>query len=390
VSGITVVSPQAVTEERLAHLFGHDHAVRTVWSHGWADPADAADEACAANPLCVVIADDVSETDGRDLVAAIDRRHPNTGVVVLHPRPSAEDTVDLLRLGARDVVSADASTETLHACVARVLDVAAERRASAGGAEPAARRRIIAVVGPKGGSGKTTISTNLAVGLALAMPNRVLLLDFDVQFGDVCSALGVVPQHSLADLDGRDVLNRTQMKMVLTQHESGLFVLPPPESLARSHDIDRDAVKLTLGALTEEFPIVLIDTAAGIDDYALIALEFATDLIFVSTTDVPSIRAVARQVEALDALSLTAPRRHFLLNRSDARVGLARHDIEAMVGLPATYLVPSSRNVPISTNQGKTLVESGGRDPATKAIHALVDGFLPERDSSRRLFRRSR
>jgi pilus assembly protein CpaE len=391
VSGITVVSGQGATEERLAALFGREHAVRTVWSQGWSDPADAADEACAASPLCVVLGPDLDDADLRDILTAIDRRHPSVGVVVLHPGPNAEATVELLRLGARDVLPVDASSESVQASLVRVLDLAAQRRASVGAEAPGDRRRVIAVLGPKGGSGKTTVATNLAVGMAKAMPNRVLLLDFDIQFGDVCSALGMVPQHSLADIDERDVLNRTQLKMVLTQHETSLFVLPPPESLARSDDIDRDAVKLMLGALTEEFPVVVIDTSAGIDEYALIALEFATDLVFVSTTDVPSIRAIARQVEAFDALNLTAPRRFFVLNRSDARVGLARNDIEAMVGLPATYLIPSSRAVPISTNQGKTLVEVGGRDPATKAVHALVEGFLPERhDGSRRRLRRSR
>lgn len=395
-SGVTVVSQDGELEAKVASLFGRHHALRRTWSDGWSDPTIAGEEICAANPLAVVLGPELDEGQVEDLVAVIDRDHPQVGVVVMRSAPEAARTVELLRLGARDVIDATATDDELRASLGRVLDVVAQRQASSGGGQVQRedRRRIIAVMGPKGGSGKTTMATNLAVGLARAMPNRVVLLDLDVQFGDVAGALGLVPEHSLADVAACDGLNRTQLKVFLAQHDSTLSVLSPPDSLALSDDITVDALKRTLGVLSEEYPVVVIDTAAGIDEFALVALEFATDLLFVSTTDVPSIRAVSRQVEALDALKATAQRRHFVLNRADARVGLSQEDIEATIGLTANYTVPSLRSFPISTNQGRPLVDSGTRDAGVKAMQAIVDGFTPEsikaQRGSRRLLKRSR
>lgn len=395
-SGITVVSGDPALEERVANLFGRHHTVRRTWSPSWSEPTIAGEEVCAANPLLVVLGQDLDEGDVDDLVAVIDRDHPQVGVAVLRSVTNADRTMDLLRMGARDVLDETTGTDDdLRSRFGRILDVVAQRQASGGApVQREIRRRVIAVVGPKGGSGKTTMATNLAVGLARAMPNRVLIVDLDVQFGDVSSALGVTPEHSLADVTSCDALNPTQLKVFLTQHDSSLFVLPPPESLAMSDDVTVDALKRALAVAVEEFPVVVIDTAAGIDDFALVALEFATDLLFVSTTDVPSIRAVSRQVQALDAVGATVQRRHFVLNRADARVGLTQEDIEATVGLPASYTVPSARSFPISTNQGKPLVDSGVRDAGTKAMQVLVDGFTPEsvkaQRAPRRLLKRSK
>lgn len=394
-SGITVVSSDPTLEERIAGLFGRHHTVRRTWSPTWSEPTIAGEEVCAASPLLVVLGHDLDESDVDDLAAVIDRDHPQVGVAVLRSSTNADRTMDLLRLGARDVLEATGTDEELRTRLSRILDVVAQRQASSGGpVQRELRRRVIAVVGPKGGSGKTTMATNLALGLARAMPNRVLIVDLDVQFGDVSSALGVIPEHSLADVAACDALNPTQLKVFLTQHDSSLFVLPPPDSLALSDDISVDALKRTLAVAVEEFPTVVIDTAAGIDDFTLVALEFATDLLFVSTTDVPSIRAVSRQVEALDAVGATGHRRHFLLNRADARVGLSQEDVEATVGLPASYTVPSARSFPISTNQGKPLVDSAVRDAGAKAMQVLVDGFTPEsvkaQRARRRLLKRSR
>ena len=388
-SGVTIVSSNPSLEARLSPAIGRGLTHRRVWSDRWRSPVAAAEEICAADPDVVVIGSDVLETDVRELLPEIDRRYPNTGVLVLAATETREQIVEYLRLGARDVLAESTDVPALRTSIERVIDVVNQRRQSAVGGG-GLRRRVIVVLSPKGGSGKTTMAVNLAVGLARRAPQQVLLLDLDSQFGDCAAALGLPDaEHDLSHATAAVASDRNALKVFLSTHESGLAVLTPPDDLAAAEDIDPDALKRTVGALTEEFPLTVVDTAAGIDEPALIAAEFASDLLFVSTTDVPSIRAVTRQLDALDRIGLTAPRRHFLLNRANAKVGLTASDVENTVGMEASFQIPSSRAFPISTNEGIPLVEKASGGPS-RQLAEVIEAFAPPDESGRAGWRRRR
>ncbi len=392
-SGLTLVSNSPDLEATIADLLGREQTVRRVFAEIWRSSAEAASAICAANPLVVAIGPDLTDDDAIELMRAIDISRPEVGMVVLRVGLTPETMLRFLRHGAREVLDVNLTgDDELSQAFDRVFALAGQRISSLAAA-PEKARRIIAVLSPKGGTGKTTISTNLAVGLARAMPNQVLLIDLDMQFGDVASALGVTPEHSLKDALGAGNVDMTSLKVFLTRHDSGLALLTPPDSLADAEDLDPDVLKRTIASLAEEFPIIILDTAAGIDEHAVVALEFATDLLFVTTTDVPAIRAIAKQVEALNRLNMLDAKRTFVLNRSNAKVGLSQTDIEQTVGMMADFTIPSSRVIPLSTNQGVPHVASGASDAPAKALRELVDAFTPEfarTKSARRFLRKGR
>lgn len=387
-SGVTLVSANPSLEARLEPIYDRGTTRRRVWSDRWRSPASAVDEICGADPDVVIFGSDVAPSDTRELLPELERRFPDVAPLVLTLGQDRDEVVELLRLGARDVIAEDSEADDLKASVEHLLEIVGHRR-STSRAGRMTRRRVIAVLSPKGGSGKTTMATNLAVGLALRAPQQVLLIDLDSQFGDCLAALGIAaPEHDLAHAVSAVAVDRSALKVFLTTHESGLAILPPPDDLAVAEEMDPDALKSTIGALVEEFPLTVIDTSAGIDEAALIAAEFATDLLFVSTTDVPSIRAVAKQLDALDRIGLTAPRRHFLLNRSNARVGLSISDVETSVGMEAAFTVPSSRAFPIATNEGIPLIQKSTGGP-NRQLNELVEAFAPPAErSSGRWFKR--
>ncbi len=376
-SGITVVSTHPDLEQSLVRRFSNKHIVRTVYSADWGSPVAAVQEICAADPDVVVFASDMEHEDAGLLIAELDRRHPTTGTVAILRTPDRDHVVELLRLGATDVVDLASDEETIESTVRRVLEIALQRRThlTNDGGNP--DRKVVVILSPKGGTGKTTTSTNLAVGLAKRAPNQTLLIDLDVQFGDCASALGANPEYSLSHAISSSALRHTALKVFLTMHSSSLALLPPPDNFAEAEDLETDGLKRVLGSLTDEFRYVVIDTAAGIDEFAMVAMEFATDLVFIATTDVPSIRAIQRQVEALDSLGLVGHRRHFVLNRSDARVGLSVSDVEATVGMSASVKVPTSRAFPVSTNQGIPLLATDSRESGARELQKLVDLIAP-------------
>ena len=387
-SGITVLSENPSVEKTFVTLYGKSMPVRRVWSDQWREPIEIALDACAADPELVVLAADVGGDRARAVIPEIDRRFPSATILCLVLSKDNEYAMSLLRLGARDVVVESGPTDGFRSRIDPVLDVARDRHRRTARSDAQLRRRIIAVISPKGGAGKTTVATNVAVGLATRMPKQVLLLDLDLQFGDCAAALGLQPEYSLADAIQSSGHERSALKVFLASHPSGLAVLSPPEDLVVADDIDADSLKRTLAALAEEFPLVVVDTASGIDPIALAAMEQATDLLVVSTTDVPSIRAVRRQLDALDQIGYVAQRRTFVLNRANAKVGISTAEIEAAVGLKATFEVPSTRLIPVSTNEGTPVIvrDSGGN--VARKFEDMSLHFAPEQDSGTRRFLR--
>jgi pilus assembly protein CpaE len=236
---------------------------------------------------------------------------------------------------------------------------------------------VIVVASPKGGCGKTTVASNLGVGLALAAPQSTVLVDLDVQFGDVASALQLHPERCLTDaVSGPASQDTMVLKTFLTPHPTGLHVLCGSDLPAAGDRISTEMVRALLKQLAAEFPYVVVDTSAGMSEHTLAALDCATDAVLVCGMDVPSARGMRKELLLLNDLNL-APRRHVVLNFAERRGGLTVRDVQNAIGSPASVVLPRSRAVQVSTDQGVPLLQSGARDVATKELRRLVAMFAP-------------
>jgi pilus assembly protein CpaE len=231
---------------------------------------------------------------------------------------------------------------------------------------------------PKGGVGKTTVATNLAVGLGKSSPMSVVIVDLDLQFGDVASGLLLEPEFTITDaVMGAASQDSMVLKTYLTVHPAGIYALCAPLSPIDMDKITAAHVSHLLEQLRQEFHYVVVDTAPGLGEHVLATLEQATDAVWICGMDVPSIRGMRTGFQILEELNLAPERRHIVLNMADRRAGLTLKDVEATVGAPVDVVLPRSKNLPYSTNKGVPVLQDGSRDPASKGLRQLVDRFKP-------------
>lgn len=376
-SRVAFITPSRSLEEKLRSSPLLSSALRR-WKEEYLriDPSKIVAEMADEGVAVVCLGPGVPVDTMLELAAAFDRDHPEQCVLML-AEPSVELWRRAARAGVRDLVPFDPDLAYLTGAVARAVETAERRRANlVAGAEPRTpASRVVTVLSPKGGAGKTTVSTNLSVGLAAAMPGKVAIVDLDVHFGDVAAALQLAPSHTIRDVAVAGAVDATMAKVFLSSHTSGLYVLCAPESPAEGDEVTYEHAAHAVQLLAQEFPVVVVDTAAGLDERTLAAIEISTDLVLVATTDVASVRSLRKLVEALDGLSMTSQRRHFVLNRADARVGLGTSDIESAVGMKAMLSLPSSRAVPVSMNIGTPVIASEPRSPVARQLQRLVEQF---------------
>ena len=235
----------------------------------------------------------------------------------------------------------------------------------------------------KGGCGKTTLATNLAALLGSAGRGSVVLVDLDLSFGDVGIALQLFPTHTIADavpigadLDGPALLS------LLTPHRSGLQALVSPLEPSSAETITTDLVVRILDLLSELFDYVIIDTPPALNDNVLATFDKSDVVAVMATLDIPALKNLKLTLETLDLIAFPRERLAVVLNRADSKVGLAIGEVEKTLKAPIVAQIPSSRDVPASTNRGVPLSTEDPKHPVSLAIRQFVDQYVAPLDDN--------
>jgi pilus assembly protein CpaE len=336
----------------------------------------------------------VSERPGRPVVALFDGS-PN-GFVGRLFEAGADDLVAIPRtLIGEDVapVVRSARERAVASEVLFALQKAIARRQTGLGIREASDSRMITVLGPKGGVGKTLVSASLGVALAKA-GRSVVIVDLDLQFGDIGLALGLAPGRTIDELAASaGSLDAEKATDYLSVHEpSGARVMLAPTRPDHASLVGVDFLRELYDALRSNHEYVIVDTPPGFTPEVITSIDVSTDTCMVGMLDSLSLKNTKLGLETLDLMGYDADRIRLVLNRADSRVGITREDVHAIVGRPPDVLVPSHRDIPVSVNQGTPLVLTDPKAEASRAFRQLAALYDPELASSgrhrRRLFRR--
>lgn len=339
-------------------------------------------------PDVVIIDPGIATEQGLALAARFDEQYPTVAVLLISDM-GPEIGIAAMRAGVRDVLHPAADASEIRLVLERVEQSAAARASQAGPtpvsapapmapAAPARRGTVISVTSPKGGVGKTTVATNLAVALAQTAPNSTVIVDLDVQFGDVASALNLSPEYTLPDTVQAAVSRDSMvLKTYLTLHPTGLYAICGAPDPASADGVTPESVSALIETLAAEFRWVVIDTAPGLTPHTLAALDHSNELVLVAAMDVPAVRGLRKELDTLHDLGLFGDHRHIVLNFADRSGGLDVGDIETAIGAKVDITLPRSTTVTASVNRGIPLLQAGGRDPMIKQLRALAGRLTP-------------
>jgi pilus assembly protein CpaE len=306
------------------------------------------------------------------LITSTVRERPGMPVVVLaHAAPDGF-LRRVLEVGADDVVRLPESPEQVNFALQKVL--ARKRAASAMGENGSAP--MICVLGPKGGTGKTVTSSNLAVALAQA-GKSVSVVDLDLQFGDLALAMGVRPEKTMYDLvQSGGSLDAEKLDAYTMSHESGVRVLVAPTRPDQASSIGPEFLREIYPLLRSTSDFVVLDSSPGFTPEVISAIDASTYACLIGTLDTLSLKNTRLGLETLDLMGYDPGRIVVVLNRADSRVGIDDEDVLAVVGRQPDVSVPSDVEVPRAVNEGTPIVFARPDSSAGKAFTALARVFL--------------
>jgi pilus assembly protein CpaE len=322
-------------------------------------------------PADVVVVACYGHDDG--VTAMVDhavKHRPDRPVVVMSEASPNGFLRQAFEAGADDVITLPQSSEqvafTLQKVIARRKGLTTPGRSAA---------PLIAILGPKGGTGKTLIATNLAVALAQRDAN-VVLVDLDLQFGDIGLALGLSPERTMYDLmKAGGPFDHEKLDRHLIRHSSGVKVLIAPTRPDQASAVSIEFLRDIYASLRTMCDAVIVDTPPGFTPEVIATIDVSSEICMVGMLDSLSLKNTKLGLETLDLMGYDTDHISLLLNRADSRVGITPDDVSTIVGRHPDVSVPSDREIPRSVNEGTPIVAAKPASGAAKAFRTLADRY---------------
>jgi len=344
---------------------------------------EAIDLSNQVKPDVIIMDINMPDMDGITATEAIRRKFPYVQVVILSVQNDPNYMRRAMQAGVRDFLTKPPAIEDLTAAIRRAGKMAQDEKSqtstTSGPATPLTSRRgtgkIVSVYSPKGGTGCTTIATNLAICLH-SEENPVVLLEANLLYGDVAVFINEQVKNSVYDLTPRvDELDAEVVHNVAVKHSaSGLDVLPAPPKAEWATEITSEQFSKLLDFLRDVYAYIIVDTAPYLTDVVQAALEISDTIVLITTQEIPSIKNCSSFLSLSDASGIKRNRILFIMNRYDKRNNVSPERVGETLRQPIQICIPlDDKAVPISITRGKPFILDNKSLPVSKGIFELAD-----------------
>ncbi len=298
---------------------------------------------------------------------------PHLPLVLVADGVTTEVLRAAIRVGYSDVIDAPLDATKIATMLGHI-EKAATFADSARSAK-AKIGKVVTIMSPKGGAGKTVTAVNvaLALGAMSGDPSRVVILDADLQFGDVCISLQVEPRHTIVDA-ARDIekLDEPLLDSLLARHTSGLRVLSAPLEPSLADEVSTQVVVKTIGMLKRMFDYVVIDTAPFLDEPVLSILERSDTVLLVVDMDLPAVKNAKLALDTLKLIKFPFEKIKLVLNRVNSKARLDIGELQRSLGLEVQASIVSDKLIPRAVNEGEPVVTLYPRSKPAKNMREVA------------------
>ncbi len=406
---VLIVDDITETRDNIKRMLQFDQSIEVI---GSARTGREAIEVSQKEQPDVVLMDiNMPDMDGITATEAIRRKMPLVQVVILSVQSDPSYMRRAMLAGARDFLSKPPMIDELTAAIRRAGAVAHEERKKSAapivpsipgvsviaGFQQAAMQTtgsVITVYGPKGGVGRSTIATNLAV--ALKTPeNKVALVDASLQFGDAAVFFNEQGKNTIVDLTSRvDELDPDIVNEVMVAHAaSGISLLAAPPRPELAERVNGEQFSKLIKYLKQIYTYVVIDTSAYLNDSVLAALDHSDIIVLITTQEIPSIKSCNLFLSLADMMKIQRAGIVFIMNRYDKRIAISpekvgeslRQEIVASIPLDDRIVTTSvNRGIPFMMDNknsvvGKSIVDLASliKDRISKSLNPVEPAPAP-------------
>ena len=386
---VLIVDDIAETRENIRKLLQFEADIEVVAAARTG--REAIQLAQEANPDVVLMDINMPDMDGIAATEIIRQKTPTVQVVVLSVQGDQNYMRKAMLVGARDFLTKPPMPDELVAAIRRAGKMAREERSKVtqvyvaapngatfnpvGGANT--QGKIIMFYSPKGGTGVTTLAVNAAVALRNE-ETRVVIVDANLQFGDVAIFLNEQGKNTILDLAPRaDELDPSIVDEVMIKHAlSGVQILASPSRPEHGEKVSPDQFTKLLRYLRQLYDYIIVDTSSYLNDITLSVLDVAEIVVLVTAQDIPSIKNDRLFLDLLLTLNIPLEKVALVMNKYDKRIAILPEKIGENLKQVVIAVVPLDEKTVIpSVNRGVPFMLDNKTQPAARGIYALIEAL---------------
>lgn len=356
---------------------------------GAANSAEEAFEELDGNFVNVLLIHSSLSGDGYRVAQRLSEEYPNTAIVMVEREFDEDIIYKSLSAGAQDALLYPYTEAKLVETIYRAYELIKRRPVSTREKSSSLKTKktlgkVLTVFSTKGGVGKTFVSVNLAVALQRETAKRVVLVDLDIDFGNVSLALNIAPRFTLTNVvEDIGNIDEDLMESYLLPHESGIVILPANARPQMTEFINANHVEKIINTLKNSFDYIVVDMPARFYEPVNQALVSADMLLMITTPEISAIRNVKSALISLDELNYPLRKIKVILNKADNRGLIKEKDVEATLqqevfaSISLDYKLATS-----SLNQGIPVIDKGKPKRMAKEYLHLAKKIAQEAPSS--------
>lgn len=335
---------------------------------------------------------------GLSRLERIRHEHPSTSIVLAFSRRPESSLREIVQAGAVDLLQLPIEDEDLQDALDRAVSLHRQLGLTGTPVSPVSTPasaaspisgpgRVFTIASATGGCGKTFFATNLAYFLARHTAKRVCILDLDLQFGEVSTALRLRPRYTISDALQREDTDeedlRAHIEEYLVPHETGIWVLAAPKDPAEADRISPPDATRIIEAVRNRFDYVIVDTPAQLSEIVLAAFDMSELLYSMATLDLPSIRNMSVFLATLEKLKIPTQDIRLILNKAETDVGIDIPQVEKLFPQGFSSTLPYAKEVSRSINLGVPVLASSPGSEISRRMAAGMFELLPPGDRER-------
>lgn len=307
------------------------------------------------------------------LIDAATKADPDRPVLVLGAGSPASFVRRVFEAGGEDILLMPQRRDDVTFAIQKAFARRHGGAAATGGRADVGR--LVVVLGPKGGTGKTLAATNLAVALA-QRGHSTAIVDLDLQFGDVGLAMGLPPETTIHELSlSSGTVDLEKLEAYMIRHASGVLALLAPNRPDKASTVTTHLLQDVFPALRSGHDYVIVDTPPGFTPEVITTIDASSDLVMVGMLDSLSLKNTKLGLETLELMGYEDEKIKLVLNRAHSRVGISNSDVVAVLGREPDIFVPSDREIPRAINEGTPIVMAQPQSEAALAFGKLAELF---------------
>ena len=389
---VLIVDDIPETRDHLSRLLGMEREIDVVGVAGSGE--DAIRLSMELRPDVIIMDINMPGMDGIAASEVISQRLPTSPIIMMSVHGEADHMKRAMLAGAREFLIKPFSADELSTSIKRVWERDLARREQLAAAAPpvvlpptpgaatdAEEHQVIAVFSPKGGAGRTTIATNLALALHRETGQKVALVDANLQFGDVGVLLNLNPKNrSVVDAVEAGEPDSDIIESVMIDHSTGIRVMLAPPSPEGADLVTPAYLRKIVEQLKTTHDWVVVDLPSGLNDHSLTVLDAADLIVIIAALEITTIKNVRLFLEVADQLDYERGKLRLVINRSDTSQGIRIGDVEASIRRPIDgTIVSDGRLAVLAVNRGVPFVVSHPESPLSRDVIALARKFASER-----------